>query len=1181
MRDYPLGANVLFLNPVSWMNKTGKKILYNKRLVSAIFLLVMAYTAKSQPDFETIVPSNFTVAKGSLSISDRHYRLGQKSLRWDWQAGDTLHIELSASETNAINTGLDDWSRGHFEVWVHNETASKDTFEFQFLNSAQIDRYRFRFNINYHGWRRLLRAYINDMLQKSGNMYIGHTVYLLAPKTGSGTIYIDNLQYMRNYGFKQSDDVMPDLYALAPQKDYLTSEFYYKAYYATSPDENNDPTPAEIKGLDSVKQRIRRAGIGVAPSASELSAANSAYSGYNIVVSGSTIKGKIINDPSEIGDMLATFTRSYIHNNNTDSRDKAINLIKLMFDSGIAGGSGLWFGGGNQGYYQMKFFNALINLDAFADVTLRSEIRQWLKWCTGVGLGRESDTNGLFDVDDIFTLYDAFISIALFSNNDADGVNDLRRLKAYLDKFLTDQKGVSDGIKVDGTNFHHSTHYNAYMYAMRSLIMEILAKLRGTPFQISVDAYKTLRKAAYAESLMSNNIYYANSLSGRHPFDVITYYTDDALKELAYIGGEVNNTTVDPIVAGIYSRMYGYAPKINGIGAESFPSGFWQMNYSPLAMYRRDTWAATIKGINKSFWATETYPTENRYGRYQGYGALEILYPSVWPNKLAPSGMIASGWDWNKVPGTTSIIYPFDSLNTVPPGAELYERSQLNFAGGVKFGIPSETAPSDIILQDLHGDYGMYGLNFKQSNLTSTHSSSFVFRKSYFFFGRRIVCVGSNINNNRSWRNTITTLFQGSLPTVSTAITVDGSAKTGFPFSQTLSKTSSHWLRDAYGTGYYVLSGNTVQVEKKSQTSPDQSGNGATTTANYSNAYIDHGMAPKDGQYAYVVIPKTTDAAMSQFASNMSSPSTREFDILQQDSSAHIIRENATGVTGYSLFGVNTNLTSNDYIKGNDVPCMAMLQVKDDTMTISVVNPDMRFVNNESVAVPITIRFYGGWIKASNKPAKHASFLGTEDNETVVQFNAADGVPAEIVLARVSGVLPLRSLSLAGTVNEVANQNELTLKFENNESGNYTLEHKVEENGAWQVLDEKQMQGAASEQSYTFYHHNPVSGTNLYRIKWYGNGNSELKYSNIVQLKNALANTITVAPNPASNFFSVILAQKPSRPILWTLTDAGGRVVLRGKISDSRTDIAVYALSAGVYFLNMDNNKNFRIAVIK
>jgi len=407
-------------------------------MLCAVLVLTCVSSAYSQPDLESSVPSNFTATKGTLSISDRHFRLGQQSLRWDWVAGDVLQIELSSSETNTINKDLFNWRKEHFEVWVHNETASKDTFEFKFFNDADIDRYRFRFNINYHGWRRLLRNYQNDMQQGSGNRDIGHTIYLLAPQTGSGTIYLDNLQYMRNNGPKQSDDVMPDLYALASPKDYITSDFYYKAYYATSDDETTSPTAEEIKGLDSIRQRARRAGVGVAPSASELSSANTAYSAYNIVVSGNTIKGKIINDPREIGDMLSTFTRSYIHNNNTDSRDKATNLLKLMFDSGIAGGSGLWFGGGNQGYYHMKFFNALINVDAFADEALRNEIRHWLRWCTGVGLGWESDTNGLFNTDDIYTLYDAFLSIALFSNNNADGVNDMRSLKAYFAKFLTD-----------------------------------------------------------------------------------------------------------------------------------------------------------------------------------------------------------------------------------------------------------------------------------------------------------------------------------------------------------------------------------------------------------------------------------------------------------------------------------------------------------------------------------------------------------------------------------------------------------------------------------------------------------------------------------------------------------------------------------------------------------------------
>jgi chondroitin-sulfate-ABC endolyase/exolyase len=1177
MMGYPSPA----IRLVRWLRYNYPRLhnYFFKRVIFLPLFLIVYASAYSQPDLENSVPSTFDAAKGTLSISNRHYRLGQQSIRWDWVAGDSLHIGLTQAQSDVINNGLFDWRNGHFELWVHNEVANLDTFEIKFMNTVNVDQFRFRFNVNYNGWRRLLRNYTYDMLKKNSTQDVGRAIYIVAPKSGSGTIYLDNLQYMRSYDFKQSDDVMPDLYEKATTKNYIISDFYYKAYYAPSL-VTGTPTAAELKGVDSIKARAKRAGVGIAPTASELSTANTKYATYNIQFTGSVIRGKIITDPKELGDMISTFSRSYVHNNNTDSRDKAINLLKLMLDCGIAGGSGLWFAGGYTGYDQMKFFTALLNVDAFADASLQYELWHWIKWSTGTGLGWQSETNGLFDTDDVFTLQDAFFCMVLFSPDDATAVQDLRRMKVYLEKFLQTQKGTTDGIKVDGTAFHHDTHYNAYMYAMGSMITTILAKLRGTPFQIGATAYNNLRKAAYAESIMSNTIYYANSLNGRHPFDVINYYTQPAMEQLAYIGGEVVNQAYDPIVSGIHSRMYDYAPKVGGISAEAAPSGFWQMNYSPLAMFRRDDWAAAIKGINNAFWATETYEHENRYGRYQGYGALEILYPSEWPDLLTPSGMGINGWDWNKVPGTTSIVYPFDSLNLAATLSRVNERSLLNFAGGVKFGVPSQASSSDVILQDLHGDYGMFGLNFQQSNLSITHSSTFVFRKSYFCFGKKIVCIGSNINNNRSWRNTITTLFQTSLASAATPVTVDGSAKTTFPFSQSLGTGSSHWLIDAFGTGYYIMSGSNIQVEKKSQTSPDQSGSGVTTTANYANAYIDHGTAPVNGKYAYVVMPNATGTTMSQFASDMGSAGTREFDILQQDDKAHIIKENATGVTGFSLFTTNTNLTSNNLVIANDVPAVAMIQVKNDTMRISLVNPDINLVNNVSVAVPITLSLYGGWIKAANVPAKFASLVSTDAEKTLVTFTPSDGVPAEITLARMSGVLSVRSLYLAGKIDEANNQNVLTMKFENDENATYYLEHKLENETEWKTIDNNSIAGAQTQQSFTFYHRAPAPVTNVYRVKWQENNNG-WRYSEIVSLKNTTAGDMVVAPNPAINDFSVILKQKPQHALRWILTDAGGRTVKTGTIADVSEKIPVRELSAGVYYLNVDQFKNFRIVVMK
>ncbi len=230
MMGYPSPA----IRLASWLRYSCP--LLNNRIVKPTKLLILfsivVISAYSQPDLESFVPSTFDAAKGTLSISNRHFRLGQQSIRWDWVAGDSLHIGLTQAQSDAINNGLFDWRNGHFELWVHNEVANKDTFEIKFINSVNVDQFRFRFNVNYNGWRRLLRSYTYDMLKRNSAQDVARSIYIVAPKNGSGTIYLDNLQFMRSYDFKQSDDVMPDMYELATTKNYIISDFYYKAYYA-------------------------------------------------------------------------------------------------------------------------------------------------------------------------------------------------------------------------------------------------------------------------------------------------------------------------------------------------------------------------------------------------------------------------------------------------------------------------------------------------------------------------------------------------------------------------------------------------------------------------------------------------------------------------------------------------------------------------------------------------------------------------------------------------------------------------------------------------------------------------------------------------------------------------------------------------------------------------------------
>ena len=1171
-------------SPLQVVGVCGLKYTKTYKILKFIYIFFLfafiSLSAEAQPDLETAIPSNYRAAKGTLSISDKHYRLGQQSLRWDWVAGDTLIIDLSPAEEAVVNPQLTRGGTHHFETWVYKESTSTDTFAIKFQNWQGLHQFSFRFNVNYKGWRRLLRNFQTDMqlIYETPNIgsHAAHwnidKILFVAPLSGSGYVFIDNMKYMSDGHGLESDYAMPDLHSKSIRPFY-NSDLHYRIDSLNKLVALVTPSAKELADATLIRQKIVANATVTRPTATQVQNANTEYATYNIQLdAANNVKGRSILTPEQITNVLTVLTNNALTTNDAPSKEKVINLLRLFVDCGFAEGSGLWFAGYQSGgYVSVGFYRALKNAYSLLPTDLRNEIWRWLKWCTDVNLGWDNtEYNGKFNTDNIYTMTHAYLTTLLYSTDDATTVKDMKCLKQFLEKFLTPQKGISEGMKIDGTAFHHNGHYNTYMYAFGLMIDSLMSPFIATSFQVNEQAYNNLRKVAYGQYISSNPSQFANSLSGRIPFS-----TDIRIRTptLARIGGGILNTPYDPIAAGMYVRTTNNTSAFPGVQAEPFPTGFWQMNYSPAAIYRRDNWVATMRGSTPTFWGTEIYSGDNVYGRYLAYGALEIMYPKG----LTASGMKEEGWDWNKIPGTTSIELPFESLRTTT----VYESNNLHFAGGTKFGVPLQTSPSDIILKEFHGDYGMYGLNFQQQPSSATHTTTFVFRKSFFCFDNKIVCVGSNINNNKTSNNTITTLFQGSLLAPSNAIEVDGSGRTDFPFSQTLGNTSAHRLLDSYKTGYYIMSGSTVQVNKKNQTSPDQSGSGATTAADYATAYIDHGKAPVDGKYVYVVLPNTTSAALNDFANKMGTPSTREFDILQQDEHAHIVRENATGVTGYSLFTANTNLTSNEVLKANTVPCVAMLQVKDDTLRINVVNPNINLVNNESTAIPITIKLFGEWLKAANIPAKYASVVATDDDETTLMFSVADGLPAEITLVNfASSVLPLTSLNLIGKTDAGAGRNVLTMEFENNDNADYALEYKSSESADWRIIDTKNISGAATKQSFEFYHSDPLTGENQYRIKC-TDIDGTIKYSNIVLLKNLLANDVAVAPNPAKNEFSIILKEKPIKPLLWNLIDGSGRIVKTGSIANTRENVNVRALTPGVYYIRFVNGRYFPVVIIK
>ena len=146
----------------------------------------------------------------------------------------------------------------------------------------------------------------------------------------------------------------------------------------------------------------------------------------------------------------------------------------------------------------------------------------------------------------------------------------------------------------------------------------------------------------------------------------------------------------------------------------------------------------TLKGYNTDVWGAEIYTKDNRYGRYQSYGSVQIMGA---PSRKA-SGYNENGWDWNRLPGTTTIHLPFELLNSPLPGTTM-ARSKEKFAGA----------------SSLKNQNGMFAMKLMERDLKN-FTGDFVARKSVFCFDNRLICLGTDIKNSNSDYPTETTLFQ-------------------------------------------------------------------------------------------------------------------------------------------------------------------------------------------------------------------------------------------------------------------------------------------------------------------------------------------------------------------------------------------------------------------------------------
>ncbi|NUR86358.1 MAG: hypothetical protein HOY71_19925, partial [Nonomuraea sp.] len=648
-----------------------------------------------------------------------------------------------------------------------------------------------------------------------------------------------------------------------------------------------------------------------------------------------------------------------------------------------------------RGYYDSVYLMA----DALREAGLFEQVRADLDWLTGLGrIFRGWDfrmahgsTMDLFN-----TTVRGMLAAVLLRDGEADQVAYLRALRAWLDAALLPTTGIQDGIKPDGTAFHHVGFFPDYVRDGFTGLAPLVYLLSFGAFAVSEQSYGWLKQALLAQRVYAGRLQWPISISGRNPSG-LTALSLVPFQWLARIDDEIGAAFLRllPAVPTAEQKAVADLLAARGVTAEAAPNGTWALNYAALAVHRRGEWQVTVRGHNRYLWSTEIYVGANWYGRYNTYGQIQVVHRG---DNLA-SGYAQNGWDWNRRPGATAIRKPLDQLRGDLTGAiEEMLLTDSRFCGACS----------------IDGRHGMFAMDLREHpKYEGTHRA----RTSVFLFDDRVVALGAGIGNADTAHETETTLFQTRLtgPTV-----VDGRAITAFPHQQV---TRARWLLDDKGLGYYVAPGQDVALSRTTQDSRNNATE-APTSGDFATAWIPHGRAPRGARYEYALVVDTTAERMAAFAAAMDSPATAPYTVLRADTTAHVVTDRATGITGYAVFEratfdgpVRADGTLSQ-VREVDTPSLVMTRPDGDGLVLAVCDPDLRLyggIDHDQYAHGRYVGHYSPWSRPWLASPSHPHRLRVtlegrwraagshvtarvQGTRTVVEFETSDGRPIQVRL---------------------------------------------------------------------------------------------------------------------------------------------------------------------------------------
>ena len=1010
--------------------------------LSPAFLHAQIVTDERMFSFEEPqLPACVTGVRSQLNRSGAHYKDGKYSLEWTFEPNGVLELRKDLKFEKKDPTGKDLYLSA-FIVWVYNEEAQDKKIRFEFLKDGKKCT-SFPFGINFTGWRAAWVCYERDMegVPEEGM----NEMRVIAPDV-KGKLYLDHIILASKVDARQqAADVQVPFVNKGTTNHWLV--IYEHSLW--KPDMALTPVSEQQKReVQEIEKRFRD--MLYTPSKftdKELDGIRKKYDTYKITYKNGKVTGlpifmvrqaeayeRMIPDwnkdmftrlgmeMNEYFNLMKRIAITYNNASDTGVRDELKQKFLAMYDhitdQGVAYGS-CWGNIHHYGYSMRGLFvSYFLMKDVLREAGKLKDAERTLNWYAITNEVYPKPTENGIDIDTFNTKLQGRIASILIMENSPEKLQYLRSFSRWLDYGCRPAPGLAGSFKTDGACFHHRNNYPAYAVGGLDGATSMIYLLSGTEFKLSELAHETVKNVLLTMRFYCNLKQWPLSMSGRHPngkgeLVPIQYAT------MAVAGTPDGKQAYDADMAAAYLRLAAYTgmpdkdapdylPKASarqelkmkelleaqGFRPEPDPQGNLALGYGCVSVQRRDNWMAVVRGHSRYLWAAEHYLPANFYGRYLAHGSMQILTGK--PGEMVTfttSGWQENGFDWNRIPGVTSIHLPFEQLRAKVLNVD-------TFSGMEEMLYSDEAFAGGLSQARLNGNFGM------KLHEHDKYNGSHRARKSFHFFGDMIVCLGTDIENTNSEFPTETTVFQLA------AVTPEARQYWN------ACKGGGQTYIDPNGVGYY-LSKHSMADAKYERNFPQVTvgeRSAKPTSGDWVSLTLQHGKAPAGASYEYAVLPHTDAASLKTFAKN---PAYR---VLQQDRNAHIVHSLTDNITSYVLFETPRSLPADGLLQKADTSCLVMVRENNGKLLLTVSQPDLAlyrgpsdeafdkdgkriersiysrpWIDNDSGEIPVTVTLKGLWQVAETPYCK---LVSADKKQTVLRFTCRDAASFDVELRK-------------------------------------------------------------------------------------------------------------------------------------------------------------------------------------